>query len=160
LTESSFSQLNSKNDRTNNKRIFRNQTFDESKNIHLPIAAKIGAARANQLSTALSAFLQLFKTEFAFLAVKITKKKKKKKKKKRKLTCDVMFSSTTSVAWRAPNLRTSFFAGTPRCPRHGRAANVGLPTVCRLLAKQERNSRQFFAISNRNKTEPFATQWR
>jgi hypothetical protein len=39
----------------------------------LPIAANIGAARANQLSTALSAFLQLFKTEFAFLTVKITK---------------------------------------------------------------------------------------
>jgi hypothetical protein len=59
--------------RTNNKRILKNQTFDESKNILLPIVANIGAARANQLSTALSAFLQLFKTEFAFLTVKITK---------------------------------------------------------------------------------------
>jgi hypothetical protein len=32
--ELSFSQLNSKNDRTNNERILKNQTFDESKNIH------------------------------------------------------------------------------------------------------------------------------
>jgi hypothetical protein len=74
-----ISQLNSENDRTNNKRILKNQTFDESKNIHLPIAANIGAARANQLSTALSAFLQLFTTEFAFLTVTITKTQTKTK---------------------------------------------------------------------------------
>ena len=49
-----------------------------------------------------------------------------------------MFSSTTSVAWRAPNLRTSFFAGTARCPRHGRAANVGSPAVTIMASRTAR----------------------
>jgi hypothetical protein len=40
---------------------------------------------------------------------------------------------------------------------HATAISVSLPPVGEA---KERNSKQFFAISNRNKTEPFATQCR